>query len=358
MRILQVITDTDRRGAQVFASDLDGALTQLGHEVVTVALEPGKGRARLPHECLGTRRLSIPTLHGLRRRAHTADVVIAHGSTTLPACALALPGVGVPFVYRQISESLFWAGRWDRRVRVRRALARATRVVSLAPSQARVLEREFGVPAERLDVVPNGIRADAFAPAGSSERDTLRRGFGIEPGAVVVAAVGALVPEKGTDRVVAALVDVADAQLLVAGDGPERGHLEAAAARLARPARFVGVLDEPRQAYAAADLLVLASRGGDSMPAALLEAGAMGLPCIATDVGAIGETIVDGSTGVVVGRSDDAGLASAVRSLVDEPERRSRMGDAARARVLECFDIGVVALGWERSLRAAVEARS
>src|SRR4051794_10190147 len=128
--ILQVVTDTDRRGAQVFAEDLHAALVRRGHGVTTVALAPGVVGG-LDLEALGPRRRSVQTLRELRCAARRHEAVLAHGSTTLPMCALALVGTSVPFAYRQISDSLFWAPDRLRRLRVRIGLARAARVVAL-----------------------------------------------------------------------------------------------------------------------------------------------------------------------------------------------------------------------------------
>ena len=123
MRILQVITDTDRRGAQVFATDLATAMQVRGHEVTTVALAPGKQGSPLDVPHLGTRQRGLSTLRLLRRRMDDADVTIAHGSSTLVACAVAgFPRR--PFVYRQISDSRFWANTLARRIRTAVALRR------------------------------------------------------------------------------------------------------------------------------------------------------------------------------------------------------------------------------------------
>src|SRR4051812_4285557 len=101
--VLQVITDTDRRGGQVFAQDLGEALRARGHDVRTVALVPGAGTWTLAVPTLGRQARGLSTLRALRKEMPRSGVVIAHGSSTLAACALAGLGTGVPFIYRQIS---------------------------------------------------------------------------------------------------------------------------------------------------------------------------------------------------------------------------------------------------------------
>ncbi|MFI5048152.1 MAG: hypothetical protein ACHQIG_13885, partial [Acidimicrobiia bacterium] len=131
-RVLQVVTDTDRRGAQVFATDLHAALARQGRDVRTVALAPGKvGGLVLP--VLGERRRSVATLRALRHEVASAAVVVGHGSTTLPLGAIATVGTGTPFVYRQISDSVFWAPSGLRRLRVQAAMRRCAALVALWP---------------------------------------------------------------------------------------------------------------------------------------------------------------------------------------------------------------------------------
>src|SRR5207249_10390307 len=130
------------------------------------------------------------------------------------------------------------------------------------------------------------------------------------------------------------------------GDGPQRQELEASAARR-MPERciFFGSLDDPRLAYWSSDLLLFPTRGGDSMPAVLIEAGLCGLASITTDVGAITEVIDHGTTGLVV-PEDSEKLASAVAALVSDATRRSAMGAAAAGRCSERFTIARTASAW------------
>lgn len=352
MKILQVITDDDRRGAQVFATDLAPALARRGHEVVTVALAPGATRG-LHVDVLGSTRLGLDTLRALRSRVRDADVVAAHGSTTLAACAFATTGTRVPFVYRQISDSLFWANTRARRVRVRLLLARAALVLALSSAQGEVLVEHFGVGRDRLRIIPNGVPGARFGPMDDDERARGRTHFGLgrRP---VVASVSALVPEKGIDVVIDAVAAVPGAQLVVAGDGPARSGLERAASlRLPGRATFLGSLDDVRTLYAAADVVVLASKGGDSMPAMLIEAGLCAIPAVSTPIGAIEEIVLDGTTGFIVPVGDREALAAALRKVLDDPALGASMGAAARAHCVATFEIDVVAQQWEEALTEA-----
>ena len=344
--VLQVITDTDRRGAQVFASDLHHSLERSGTRVRTVALAPGVvGGLEVP--VLGPRRLGRESVLALRRELAGATVAIAHGSTTLPACALAGLGAGTPFVYRQISDSRFWAPGGLRRLRVRWGLSRAAAVVTLWSGSADTVTTHFRVPRGKIHVIPNGVPTGDFRPVARDERRVRRAQLSLHPDRPTLLSLGALVPEKGVDLAIDAVGAVANVQLLVAGDGPERERLEARATLVA-PGRvvFAGSVADPLTAYAVADVVVLASRGGDSMPAVLIEAGLMGLPAISTPVEGIPEIVINGVTGELVPIGSVPVLAEAIERLTTNPDRAAELGRAARAHCVERFDIDEVAAQW------------
>jgi glycosyltransferase involved in cell wall biosynthesis len=348
--ILQVVTDTDRRGAQVFATDLHEALVQRGRDVRTVALTRGSVGG-LDWPVLGPSRRHPTTINALRREASRAAVVVAHGSTTLPLCAAVRPFTRTPFVYRQISESLFWAGSTARRLRVQAALAAASRVVALWSGAASTLETAFRVNADKIRVIPNGVPPARFPPLDRTTIGASRSALGLDAATRTVLSIGALVSEKGVDRAIASVARMPRAQLLVVGDGPERSALEQMADRLA-PSRvtFAGSVADPRQYFAAADVVVLASRGGDSMPAILIEAGLMGVPTVATPVEGIVEILDHGRAGELVAGDDPAALQEALERVLSDRGHADALAAAARERCLAAYDIAIVAEQWDRVL--------
>jgi glycosyltransferase involved in cell wall biosynthesis len=173
----------------------------------------------------------------------------------------------------------------------------------------------------------------------------------------VVLFIGALAHEKGVDLAIDAAARLPVAVLLVVGDGPHRPALEALASRrLPDRAFFVGSLEDPRMAYWSADLLVFPSRS-ESMPAVLIEAGLCGLACVTTDVGAIGEVIDHGRTGLVVPSGDLEAISSAVTALMSDPSNRLAMGEAAADRCSEHFTIARTASTWLDLLSSVCVAR-
>lgn len=353
MKILQVITDRDRRGAQVFATDLAAGLIELGADVETVALTRGTHGDLLKVDFLGPSRRSPATLHALRRRAREHDVVVAHGSATLVACAVSLIGCRVPFIYRQISDPQHWAASWPRRLRVAAFLRRAAGIVVLSPSVADVFGRQYRLARTRMTIIPNAVPATAFSPAAPDEHARARAAFDLPRDGAVIVYLGALAAEKGVDMAIAAVAAIENCRLLVVGAGPEHDRLVNLAEALAPGrVRFVGPVDDPSGAFAAADLLVLPSRGGDSMPAVLIEAGLCGLPCVTTPIGAIPDVVVDRSTGRVVPIGDQGAFDSAVRELVDNEKMRLRYGAEARTHCLDNFTIAATAPAWLALVRS------
>jgi glycosyltransferase involved in cell wall biosynthesis len=364
LRVLQVITDPTRRGAQLFAVDLGDVLARRGIEVRTVALAATvplapESAPPLDVPTLGARRVAWSTLVALRREVGRADVVVAHGAQTLPACALATLAQPTPFVYRQISDSLFWAPTPARRVRVRLGLSRAAHVVALWEGAATTLQAHFGVAADRLTVIPNGVVSDRYAPVDVTQRAAARCAASLDGETFTVVYAGALVPEKGVDLVIEAVARVPSTQLLVAGDGPEAATLRALATRVA-PGRVVFMPPETEAiaAYRAADVIALASRGGDSMPAVLIEAGLMEIPALATPVGAIPEIVRPDVTGVLVPVGDIEALARAIGALSANSDRVRALGRSARAHCLTHYSIEPIATAWERVLRTVADAGS
>jgi glycosyltransferase involved in cell wall biosynthesis len=347
LNILQLITDRDRRGAQVFALDLAVGLRELGATVETVGLAPGTHGDLLPVRALGTRRLGFRTLKELRHAACGHDVVVAHGSSTLPASVLALIDTGLPIVYRQISDPEVWAASWSRRLRSAALLRRMSAVVALSASSSATLCRHYWLRSRPiLAVIPNAVPEGRFRPPTADERAQARTTLGVSVDSAVVLFVGALAPEKGVDLAIRACAELPTAVLVVVGDGPQRRDLEALASRrMPHRCVFVGPLDDPQLAYWSADVLVLPSRS-EAMPAVPIEAGLCGLASVATDVGAIREVIDHGTTGFVVSSGDVQAIASAISALMSDPSRRLAMGVAAADRCSGRFTITRVAPMW------------
>ena len=99
----------------------------------------------------------------------------------------------------------------------------------------------------------------------------------------------------------------------------------------------MGYSDQPERYYATADLFVLASYR-EGFPRAAMEAAAMGLPVVATNIRGCRQVVDEGATGLLVAPRDEAALTAALGTLIDDPNRRSSMGAAAALRARAEFD--------------------
>lgn len=187
--------------------------------------------------------------------------------------------------------------------------------------------------AAKLGVVPNGVDLPQdFAPPGGR----------IGNGATRVLAVGRLIRDKGMDVVVEAAA-AAQAPLTIAGDGPERQRLVERVRGSGADVRMEGAVDRERleRLYREAQVVVLASRRGEGLPNALLEAFAWGRAVIATPVGGVPDLVRDGENGLLVPPDDAAAVAAALVRLRDEPGLAARLAAGARktaeAHAWECI---------------------
>lgn len=214
------------------------------------------------------------------------------------------------------------------------------------PEDVATLTR-LGVPPEKLHVLGNGVDLARFRPtdAGAARALRLREEWGVGPDDVVVGAVGRLVAEKGYPELFRAMAAVRatrpDVRLVVVGPrDPDKGDAvspdQLAAAERAGVV-FAGARDDMEDVYAAMDLYVLASHR-EGFPRSAMEAAAMGLPVVATDIRGCRQVVDTGVTGILVPVRDVEALAGAVGALADDPDRRAAMGRAAVERAAEQFD--------------------
>ncbi len=244
---------------------------------------------------------------------------------------------------------------------IERALARrTTRIVAISPGQRdELLALGIGRP-ERMSVVPLGLELDGCLNA-QARRGELRRHLRLPPEAKLVGIVARLVPIKDHAAFFEAAARVARAdpaaRFVVAGDGPLRPRLEAAArgAGLADRAHFLGWWEDLPALYADLDVVALTSRN-EGTPVCLLEAMAAGVPVVATAVGGVPDVVRHGETGLLVPAGDPGALAAALASLLGDPERRSALGLAGRRAAYPAYDAKTLIARVEALYRELAEA--
>jgi glycosyltransferase involved in cell wall biosynthesis len=194
--------------------------------------------------------------------------------------------------------------------------------------------RGQGVPDRKLEVIYNAVSLDRFRPPRAEDRAAVRAELGIAPDALVVGAVGRLNGVKCYDdllRAVARLRDVPRLICLLVGDGEERESLLRLRAELGLDGRalLAGQHSDVERMLWAMDVFAMPS-WSEGQPLALLEAMATGLPVVATDVGAIPDTLDGTEAGILVHRRDVPALAQALCRFIGDPVARAGASRAAR----------------------------
>jgi glycosyltransferase involved in cell wall biosynthesis len=224
------------------------------------------------------------------------------------------------------------------RVRAKRLIesavyGRAERFIVLSRAFGEVLTGVYGVPAERVHVVPGGVDAGRFA-TGASRREA-RLALGVPTDRPVIGVVRRLVRRVGLEGLVAALdavrADVPDVLLLVGGSGPLARALETLVAErgLAEHVRFMGFVAEERLPlfYRACDLTIVPSVALEGFGLTTIESLAAGTPVLVTPVGGLPETVEGLDLGLVL---PDATAVSIARALVEALRGTRRLPSAER----------------------------
>jgi glycosyltransferase involved in cell wall biosynthesis len=288
-------------------------------------------------------------------REQRADVVHTHSLDPMFYGGLAAWLAGVPVrVHTQHNTQVFTTYGVRDRFKFRLAARLFSSVVAVGAETDRELARA-GVSAARRVVIRNGIDVGRYATGAAAGSAVL----GSPPGPRVVGTVARLSREKGIDLLVDAFARLVPGdpatRLVIVGEGPERGALEALARSCGVSDRvtFQGFHPRVAELLPGFDVFVLPSRT-EGLPLALLEAMAAGRACVATKVGGVPEVVADGVTGVLVAPGDPAALAAAVQALLADPVLRRRLGTAARAQVEGAWSEDAMARSY--AVRYRVEA--
>lgn len=216
------------------------------------------------------------------------------------------------------------------------SLPTANRVITVCEAFARELSSIGVVPRKRISVQHNSITKGPTVSA--TQTQALKAELNLGEDEYVVLAVGRLSREKAHADLVTAFAHLLrdkpeiNARLVIIGDGPERGPLEAAAEALGIKERiiFTGQLIDVTAYYALADVMVLPSHSEGS-PYVLLEAMAAGLPVVATSVGGVPEIVKDKESALLVPARSPEQMATAIGRVLTDPQlRQTLVANASR----------------------------
>jgi glycosyltransferase involved in cell wall biosynthesis len=214
-----------------------------------------------------------------------------------------------------------------------KALSKASAIIATSP-QYLATSPILQAHKDRCRVLPYGIPVESFSSVDEAKVAEIRRQFGQR----TIITVGRLIYYKGFDVLIRAMKEV-DGKLLIVGDGPLRGELEALANSLGIAERivFLGEIqnEDVVPYYHASDIFALASIArSEAFGIVQLEAMACGVPVVNTDLDSgVPFVSLGGRTGLTVPHGDAGAMAAALNSLLDDAGVRARFGQAGRARV-------------------------
>lgn len=241
--------------------------------------------------------------------------------------------VGVPVIIGS-ERTIGQARRWGRlATRLTNPLTDAVEVNSEIGGKA--IERDLGVPGEKIEVVRSGLDLSAFEAV--TQRDELRSELGVTIGQHLIVYMGRLRPVKGVEYGIRAfalaLKQHPNIRMALAGEGDQSEYLQSLSRELGvgEYVSFLGVRNDVPELLTAADSILMPSLN-EGFPRTAIEAMAAGKPVIATSVGGTPEAIIDGTTGILVPPMDVDAMSGAITRLVGDTDLQRRLGEAGRER--------------------------
>ena len=336
LRIVQLIAPSKIAGAERSTVSLCRGLTARGHDVSLLIkyshelLETAQAEGVDARSMRFAGKLNLLAVGRLARwfRRNEVGIVATQLSTASLWGTLAARYIGVPSVATV------------RALNSKTCYVYADRIITVSHAVKEHLI-EQGVEASKIRVVYNGVDLSKFVPPQNRER--AKREVDLPRDSLIVGVVAHLTAKKGhkwfLDAVAPLFATFPTLQVLFLGEGEERANLkrQVAALKLEERVIFAGFHPDVVPWMSAMDVLVLPPISKEGFGRVLVEAGAMSVPVIGTDVGGIGEVIVPGETGFVVAPEDVGALQTALCALLDDAELRQQMGAKGRERALHEF---------------------
>lgn len=302
--------------------------------------------------CLGGRRgntfVAARKLHSLVQE-WGVDLIHAH----LPLTGIMARSTKAPVVYTE--HNIVDSYRQPTQALNRATYFRNQAVIAVSDAVAASLA---GYSAKRLQVIPNGVHVSVDADKVAEARAELA----LDPSRPVVLHIGNIRPHKGHSNLIAAAAELQaarpDVMVLSIGGEKHPGDLdrvraEAAARGLNGSMQFLGRRSEALAIAAAADVYVNPA-DVEGLPVSILEAMALGLPVVATDVGGVSTVVRHQETGLLVDPQEPAALAAAILRLIDDRALARELGTAAKSLVEREYGLGTMVSSVERVYEAVL----
>lgn len=366
MNILYLTNHLNIGGISSYTLTLAAGLKQRGHNVY-VASSGGELISRFTSQGINYLPLPIKTKSEisykvlisnfkLRKFIKEKNIDILHANTrvTQVLSCLIQRSLGTPYVST-------CHGFFKKRILRRLIPCWGNMAIAISESVKEHLMNDFGVAEDKIRVIHNGIDLGKFQIPNPKSQMEIKKELGLGSGPVV-GIVARLSEEKGhaylIESMQAVIAEIADAQLLIVGEGRTREKLInlTKALGLEKNIIFTSSVMDTRQVLPAMDLFVLPSLK-EGLGLALMEAMACGLGVIGSDIGGIKSLIQNRDNGLLVKPADIQGLSYAILELLGNPEKAKSFGSRARAFIEQNFSQEKMALETERVYLECLNAK-
>jgi glycosyltransferase involved in cell wall biosynthesis len=337
-------------GAELQVAELAKRLTERGHKVFLITGADGE----VPRLFLDFNVSTVPDrprsarLNGLRKSFREIKPDVVHSQLTVANFFGTIAAVVEKVAVRIIT---YLSLDLDKPLKYRAfdwtAARFASAVMVNSKATAAVIKKRLRVGDGKIFVIYNGFDTERFSPANVSKcNGRLRTELKIPDGAPVIGCVANLTPVKDHATLLRAFAEVRNRTsskrpyLLLVGDGPERGNLEALAGSLGieRYTRFAGSVPDVERYYAAIDIFTLTSLE-EGFSNVTVEAMLSGLPCIVTDFGPARELIEDGVSGYITPLRDYNSIADRLISLLNDSGGTYEVKRRCRIKAVDRFSV-------------------
>jgi len=361
MHILQVIPGLESGGVETGTIDLAKELVRQGHKAVVIS---NGGKLTKDLTATGGIHYTLPVhekspitafnmIGKIREVIKQEEIDLVHARSRVPAFSayFAARQCNVPFIttcHGYYSRHLF-----------SRVMAWGKFVIVASNVIARHMIKDFGVPYEKIRLIPRGVDLEKFPYNAQDEANKKKRGYSI-------GIIGRITPIKGHVYFIRAISKVVrllpNIKVYIIGDAPPskpkyRQELEILVRRLSlsKYVHFLGQRHDIPQQLKKLDLLVMPSVGEEAFGRAIIEAQAIGVPVIATRVGGIVDIIKDGENGILVPPRDWSSLSDAIIGILKNGEFKDRLSKMGRANVEKNFSLSQM---YEKTIKVYNETLS
>lgn len=209
-------------------------------------------------------------------------------------------------------------------------------IVTTSDEISSEIRKSIKLPEHRVISVPTGVDPRLYIPEPPDSRGDVRSTLALSSNEFVIAMVATLRSWKGHRFMIEALREFPEIKLVIAGDGPQRQSLGELADRygVAKQIIFTGYLADPRPVLQAADCFIQPSTGNEGVSQSLLQAMAMELPVVVSDIGGLNQAVKNEFSGLLVAPGSVKQLVSAINLIKNDSVLRKRLGQNARKTVL------------------------